>query len=69
MFGRQNSNAEQLTSKFLTSVQVIPANVVSVDYKHVIGLSVKRETTVTIKITKFCEFTGFVSSVSLKADQ
>ena len=49
MLGRQNSSVEQLTSQLLTSVQIIPANVVSVDYKHVVGLSVKRKTTTTIK--------------------
>ena len=49
MLGRQNSSVEQLTSQLLTSVQIIPANVVTVDYKHVVGLSVKRETTTTIK--------------------
>ena len=49
MLGRQNSSVEQLTSQLLTSVQIIPANVVTVDYKHVVGLSVKRETATTIK--------------------
>jgi len=42
MFGSQSNNADQLSSQFVTSVQVIPAKIVSVDYIRAIGLSIKR---------------------------
>ena len=44
MLGSQNNNADQLSSQFVTSVQVIPTKIVSVDYIHAIGLSIKRST-------------------------
>ena len=42
MLGSQNNNADQLSSQFVTSVQVIPAKIVSVDCICAIGLSIKR---------------------------
>ena len=42
MLGSQNNNADQLSSQFVTSVQVIPAKIASVDCICAIGLSIKR---------------------------
>ena len=42
MLGSQSNNADQLSSQFVTSVQVIPAKIVSVNCIHTIGLSIKR---------------------------
>jgi len=42
MLGSRNSKADQLGSQFVTSVQVIPAKIVSVDCIRAIGLSIKR---------------------------
>ena len=44
MFGSQsnNINADQLRNQFMTSVQVIPAKIVSADCICAIGLSIKR---------------------------
>ena len=42
MLGSQNNNADRLSSQFVTSIQVIPAKIVSVDCIHAIGLSIKR---------------------------
>ena len=41
MLSSQNNNADQLCSQFMTFVQVIPANIVSVDCICSIGLSIK----------------------------
>jgi len=40
--GSQSNNADQLSSQFVTSVQVIPAKIVLVNCIHTIGLSIKR---------------------------
>ena len=37
-----NNYADQLSSQFVTSVQVIPVKIVSVDCIQAIGLSIKR---------------------------
>ena len=42
MLGSQSNNADQLSSQFVTPVQVIPAKIVSVDCIRALGLSVKR---------------------------
>ena len=42
MLGSRNNNADQLSSQFVTSIQVIPAKIVSVDCIRAIGLSIKR---------------------------
>ena len=42
MLGSRNNRADQLRSQFVTSVQVIPAKIVSVDCLRAIGLSLKR---------------------------
>ena len=42
MLGSQNNNADQLSSQFVTSIQAIPANIVSVDCMRTIDLSIKR---------------------------
>ena len=39
MLSSQNNNADQLSSQFVTSVQVIPAKIVSFDCICAIGLS------------------------------
>jgi len=41
MLGSQNNKADQLSSQFVTSIQVIPAKIVSADCIHAIGLSIK----------------------------
>jgi len=42
MLGSQNNNVDQLSSQFVTSIQVIPAKIISVDCIRTIGLSIKR---------------------------
>jgi len=42
ILGSQNNNTDQLSSQFVTSVQVMPAKIVSVDCIRAIGLSIKR---------------------------
>jgi len=40
MLGSQNNKADQLSSQFVTSIQVIPVKIVSVDCIRAIGLSI-----------------------------
>jgi len=42
MLGSQNNNADQLSSQFVTSIQIILAKIVSVDCIRTIELSIKR---------------------------
>jgi len=42
MLGSQNNNADQLSSQFVTSIQVIPGKIVSADCIRAIELSIKR---------------------------
>ena len=44
MLSSQNDNAHQRSSQFVTSIQVIPAKIVSVDCICAMGLSIKRKT-------------------------
>jgi len=43
MLGSQNNNVDELRSQFVTSVEVIPAKIVSVDCIRATGLSIKRQ--------------------------
>ena len=44
MLGSQNNNVDQLSIQFVTTAQVIPAKIVSVDCRCAVRLSIKRLT-------------------------